>query len=124
MDSKLPPDFKDFLKLLNDKRVAYLMIGGYAVGYHGYPRATNDIDIWVAISPENAVRVVDVIREFGFNTPELSENLFLKELSIIRMGLPPIRIEVTTSISGVNFDDCYAQLEKVLNQTTFCLDGE
>lgn len=124
MDSKLPPDFKDFLKLLNDKRVAYLMIGGYAVGYHGYPRATNDIDIWVAISPENAVRVVDVIREFGFNTPELSKNLFLKELSIIRMGLPPIRIEVTTSISGVNFDDCYAQLEKVLNQTTFCLDGE
>ena len=124
MDIKLPPDFKDFLKLLNDKRVAYLMIGGYAVGYHGYPRATNDIDIWVAISPENAVRVVDVIREFGFNTPELSKNLFLKELSIIRMGLPPIRIEVTTSISGVNFDDCYAQLEKVLNQTTFCLDGE
>lgn len=109
MDVELPPDFKDFLNLLNAKGVAYLLIGGYAVGYHGYPRATHDIDIWVAISPENAQRIVDVIREFGFNTPELSESLFLKDMNIVRMGLPPIRIEVTTGISGVSFDDCYAQ---------------
>lgn len=109
MDVELPPDFKDFLNLLNAKGVAYLLIGGYAVGYHGYPRATHDIDIWVAISPENAQRIVDVIREFGFNTPELSESLFLQDMNIVRMGLPPIRIEVTTGISGVSFDDCYAQ---------------
>lgn len=109
MEAALPPDFKDFLSLLNDKGVEYLLIGGYAVGYHGYPRATHDIDIWIAISPENARKMVDVIQVFGFNTPELSESLFLKEMGIVRMGVPPIRIEVTTGISGVSFDECYAK---------------
>jgi hypothetical protein len=107
MDIELPLDFKEFLKLLNEKAVRYLLIGGYAVGYHGYPRATNDMDIWIALQPENAERVVEALREFGFDLPELRPELFLNEKAIIRMGSPPMRLEITTSISGVEFDECY-----------------
>lgn len=108
MDITLPLDFKEFLNLLNDNQVAYLLIGGYAVGYHGYPRATNDMDIWIAISPDNAERIVNALRKFGFDTPDVTATLFLKEKSIVRMGIPPMRIEITTGISGVEFADCYA----------------
>jgi predicted nucleotidyltransferase len=105
----LPSDFKEFLKLLSDHQVEYLLIGGYAVGYHGYPQATADMDIWVAMNPANAERIVIVLKEFGFDLPELSPELFLKEWQIIRMGVPPIRIELATTVSGVNFNECYAE---------------
>jgi hypothetical protein len=117
MDITLPLDFKEFLNLLNDNQVAYLLIGGYAVGYHGYPRATNDMDIWIAISPDNAERIVNALRKFGFDTPDVTATLFLKEKSIVRMGIPPMRIEITTGISGVEFADCYA------DRVTDTLDG-
>ena len=109
MAMKLPNDFKEFLKLLNVNNVEYLLIGGYAVGYYGYPRATADMDIWIAMNPANADRIVAALKEFGFNQPDLSVNLFLKEKQIIRMGVPPVRIELVTTISGVNFSDCFAQ---------------
>ena len=109
MDITLPPDFKEFLRLLNTHGVEYLLIGGYAVGYHGYPRATNDMDIWIAIHPDNAERMVTVLRAFGFDTPDLSIDLFLQDHSIVRMGIPPMRIEVFTTISGVQFAACYAE---------------
>lgn len=105
----LPPDFKEFLKFLNAKRVEYLLVGGYAVGYHGYPRGTADIDFWVAISPANARNVTAAIREFGFTSPELTEQLFTEANRVARMGLPPFRIEVITSASGVNFSECYSR---------------
>ncbi len=73
---RLPHDFKEFLKLLNANKVEYLLIGGYAVGYYGYPRATADMDIWVAIHPENAEKIVGALREFGFQArTELKEGL-------------------------------------------------
>jgi predicted nucleotidyltransferase len=109
MDIQLPLDFKEFLKLLNAKDVQYLLIGGYAVAFHGYPRATSDIDIWIAVDPENAERVVSALREFGFDLPELNKDLFIQENKIIRMGNPPLRIEISTGISGVKFDECYAE---------------
>lgn len=108
MDIELPPDFKDFLKLLRVHGVRYLLIGGYAVGYHGYPRATNDLDIWIAVHPDNAERMTAVLREFGFDLPEVKASLFLQDKHIIRMGESPLRVEVTTAISGVAFDECYA----------------
>jgi hypothetical protein len=108
MGVELPSDFKEFLKLLNDQSVRYLLVGGYAVGYHGYPHATNDMDIWIAIHPDNAKRVVNALREFGFDLPELIPDLFLQEDKIIRMGNPPMRLEITTSISGVEFEECYS----------------
>ena len=107
--TRLPQDFKEFLKLLNANKVEYLLIGGYAVGYYGYPRATADMDIWIATNSANADKVVAVLKEFGFNTADLSQELFLKEKQIIRMGIPPVRIEIATTISGVDFSECYAQ---------------
>ncbi|MBF0280893.1 MAG: hypothetical protein HQM13_24080 [SAR324 cluster bacterium] len=114
MEIELPRDFRDFLKLLNDEEVEYLLIGGYAVGYYGYPRATNDIDIWVSTTPGNAKKVVDVLNKFGFSNPEINEELFLQEDKIVRMGYPPMRIEILTSISGVEFREC--QHKKVLDE--------
>ena len=107
--TQLPQDFKEFLKLLNDHQVEYLLIGGYAVSYFGYPRATADMDIWIAMNPDNAEKIVNTLKEFGFNPPDLSAQLFLKESQIIRMGLPPVRIEIATTISGVDFQECFAQ---------------
>lgn len=109
MAISLESDFKEFLKLLNTNRVKYLVIGGYAVGFHGYPRATNDLDVWVAISSDNAKKLVSLLRKFGYAETALSQDFFLKEWSIVRMGVPPIRIEISTTISGVSFEDCYAQ---------------
>jgi hypothetical protein len=103
----LPPDFKEFLKLLKEHDVRYLLIGGYAVGYHGYARATEYMDIWVAIHPDNAQKLVSALKSFGFNDANLTPELFLQKPKIIRMGLPPMRLEITTSVSGVEFDECY-----------------
>jgi hypothetical protein len=91
--------------LLNSHQVEYLLIGGYAVGYHGYPQSTGDMGLWVAGHQVNANRIVAGLGEFGFDLPDLSADLFLKE----RMGMPPLRIELLTSISGVDFPDCYSQ---------------
>jgi hypothetical protein len=88
---RLPHDFREFLASLNEKQVEYLVIGGYAVGYHGYPRATVDLDVWVSISSENAGRIVAALEAFGFGGPKLSAELFLQEGKIIRMGIPPMR---------------------------------
>ena len=105
--TRLAPDFKEFLQLLDSKKVEYLLIGGYAVGYYGYPRTTGDIDIWIARTAENAEKVVAALKDFGFAVPELRVELFLKEDQVIRMGIAPMRIEILTSISGVAFEECY-----------------
>jgi len=111
---RLPPDFKEFLQLLNDQHVEYLLVGGYAVGYHGYPRATVDMDIWIGKGAPTAAKMVEVLREFGFDVPNLSADLFLKDDQIVRMGVPPIRLEIFTSIPGVRFEECYA--ERILGE--------
>jgi hypothetical protein len=95
--------------LLNLREVEYLLIGGYAVSYYGYPRATGDMDVWIAIAPENATKIVEVLKEFGFNVPNLSVDLFLQENKIIRMGIPPLRLEILTTISGVKFTECFQE---------------
>lgn len=118
MDLELPKDFKEFLRLLRAHGVEYLLIGGWAVGYHGYPRSTDDLDVWIAIAPANAARVVETLIDFGFDVPELAADLFLKDNQIIRLGVEPVRIEVMTTISGLKFGDCY---RKRLETT---LDGE
>jgi predicted nucleotidyltransferase len=107
----LPADLKEFLRLLNEAGVEYLLIGGYAVGCHGYPRATADMDVWVGVSPENAARLVDVFRRFGMDDPDLKPDLFLQRQRIIRVGMPPLRLEVFMDIDGVDFADCYAARE-------------
>lgn len=107
MEMRLPPDFKEFLRLLGQHGVRYLLIGGYAVNYYGYPRATGDIDVWIELDPENARRVADAVREFGFDTPDVTPEVFMQEGRIIRMGHAPVRIEILNLLSGVSFEECY-----------------
>ena len=109
----LPDDFKEFLKLLGLNGVDYLLVGGYAVNVHGYVRTTNDLDIWVNLHPENAARVDQALRQFGFADAGLTSDLFLRPNTVIRMGLPPVRIEILTSISGVEFAACFAEKEMI-----------
>jgi len=101
---RLQADLKEFLRLLGSNRVEYLLIGGYAVGYYGYPRPTGDLDVWIAINLQNAERIVTALSEFGFSA---SPELFLQENSVVRMGVRPFQVEVLTTIDGVNFSDCY-----------------
>lgn len=105
----LSSDFKEFLRLLNAHGVEYLLVGGYAVGLHGYPRATVDLDVWVNATPTNAERVLAALRAFGFGAPNLVPRLFIDPLSIVRFGLPPFRIEIMTTIDGVEFAPCHAR---------------
>jgi len=113
---RLPPDFREFLQFLNEEKVEYLVVGGYAVGFHGYPRATKDIDIWVAVHPDNADRLVRVFQRFGFSANRVSPNLFLQENKVVSIGNEPVRIDVITSIDGVGFFECYAKRQERIHE--------
>jgi predicted nucleotidyltransferase len=108
---EFPQDFSEFLKLLNSHHVDYLLIGGFAVAMYGYPRATADMDVWVARNQLNAERLVACLRDFGFDTPRLTVELFQEPERIIRMGEAPLRIEILTDIDGVTFDECQSRAE-------------
>jgi predicted nucleotidyltransferase len=112
---EFPQDFSEFLKLLNDHNVEYLLVGGFAVALYGYPRATADMDLWIARNHSNAERIVSCLREFGFDTPTLNVELFQDPERIVRMGEAPLRIEILTDIDGVQFDDCLlrAQMQEI-----------
>ena len=105
----IPRDFREFLRLLNKHRVKYLVIGGYAVGYHGYPRYTGDIDIFVAISPKNGASMVKVFSEFGFADDDLTPEFFCDYGQVIRLGREPMKLEIVNKIDGVTFAECYAR---------------
>jgi predicted nucleotidyltransferase len=107
MDIELPKDYEEFLKLLNANGVKYLLIGGFAVGFHGYPRATYDIDIFVSKDFENANRLIKTLNEFGFEIEGLKTTLFTKDKSIVRMGVEPVKIELANFISGIEFEDAF-----------------
>ena len=106
---QFPTVFSELLRLLNDHEVKYLVVGGYAVTYHGYPRTTGDLDLWIEETEENAGHVVEALRAFGFDVPELDAALFLDEDRIVRMGHPPLRVEIFPNASGVDFGPCYDQ---------------
>jgi predicted nucleotidyltransferase len=109
----LTQDFKEFVISLNDNKVRYLVVGGYAVAYHGYPRYTKDIDIWIDLDPDNASRIVKALDQFGFASIGLTAEDFLETETIIQLGYPPNRIDLITSLSGVDFEDCYTNRESV-----------
>jgi predicted nucleotidyltransferase len=106
---KLDSNFADFLRLLNSHGVEYLVVGGYAVGYHGFVRATGDLDVFVGTTARNALLLVKVFSDFGFALPELTAELFQEPGKIVRIGFPPIRIEVMNSISGITFAEAYTK---------------
>lgn len=102
-------DFKDFISFLNENGVEYLLIGGFAVGIHGFPRLTGDIDFWIKPSKENSEKVVKVIEAFGLNFMKLKSDDFIKEDQVFQFGVPPHRIDLMTSIERINFDDAYKE---------------
>ncbi len=103
----LSQDFEDFIKLLNQYKVDYLIVGGYAMAFHGKPRYTGDLDIWIDISESNALKLLLVIQNFGFSSLGFKKEDFLKENLINQIGYPPLRIDIITSIDGVKFKDAY-----------------
>lgn len=103
----LSQDFKEFIQSLNDNAVRYLLVGGYAVALHGYPRYTKDLDVWVESSAENASRIVKALGQFGFGSLELKESDFIVPDQVIQLGYPPNRIDILTNLTGLDFSDCY-----------------
>ncbi|MFH1908160.1 MAG: hypothetical protein ABIL11_12400 [Chloroflexota bacterium] len=103
----LNQDFKEFIQSLNDNGVRYLVVGGYAVALHGYPRYTKDMDVWVEMTIENVARVVTALNQFGFASLGLKEDDFLVPDQIIQLGYPPRRIDMLTTLPGVEFSECY-----------------
>src|SRR5262245_31241482 len=105
----LPKDFKEFIELLNSNEVRYLLVGGYAVGYHGYPRPTGDIDFLVEPRGDNAAKIIRTLEEFGFGSVELKVEDFTSHNQVIQLGYPPNRIDIITSAAAVPFDEAWQE---------------
>jgi len=103
----LNKDFKEFIELLNNNHVRYLIGGGYAEAFHGYPRYTKDMDVWIDASLKNAERIIVSLEQFGFGSLGLLVEDFLEPDKIIQLGNPPLRIDLMTSVPGVEFESCY-----------------
>ena len=103
--TRIPRDFKEFLRSLAAHNARFLLIGGYAVNAYGYVRNTVDMDVWIASDADNQQRVLQAVRHFGF--PAAPDDLLREDDAMVRMGLPPLRIEVLKKISGVEFEDCW-----------------
>lgn len=110
----LNQDFKEFVQSLNDNGVHYLVVGGYAVALHGHPRYTKDIDIWLWLDEDNAVAMVKALDQFGFASLGLQVDDFLVPDQIIQLGYAPNRIDLITTLKGVDFATCYQAREQVL----------
>jgi hypothetical protein len=109
----LNPDFKELLSFFNERRVEYLVVGGYAMSAHGHPRYTGDIDLWILASPENAGRVMGALSEFGFGSSGLSEADFQKPEQVVQLGYPPCRIDLMTDVDGLTFSECWPRRVEV-----------
>lgn len=104
---ELNKDFEDFIRLLNQHEVEYLIVGGYSVAFHGYPRYTKDIDLLIAVAEENAEKMVNVINAFGFASLQLKRDDFLETGIIIQIGMEPNRVDIICGIEGFQFDLYY-----------------
>jgi hypothetical protein len=100
---RVEKDFKEFIELLNKNKVKYLVVGGFAFAFHAKPRFTKDIDFFVEVSEENSIRIIDTLSQFGFGKINLDKGDFLEPDQIIQFGNPPMRIDIITTISGVDF---------------------
>ncbi|MCE7873167.1 hypothetical protein DYH09_22715 [bacterium CPR1] len=103
----LSQDLKEFLQLLEKHHVEYLVVGGFAVAAHGHPRYTKDLDLWIRQTESNAQRLVECLREFGFESLGLQVSDFLEPDVVVQLGHPPNRIDLLTRPDGVLFEECY-----------------
>lgn len=104
----LQPDFKELLALFNARRVEYLIVGAYALAFHGAPRYTGDIDLLVRPAPDNAKAILAALADFGFASLGLSEGDFLQPDRVIQLGVPPVRIDLLTSLTGITWEEANA----------------
>lgn len=102
------PDFKELFALLNKNNVEYIIVGGYALAFHGAPRFTGDIDVYVRPDPANAERIIRALDEFGFSFPNLTVADFQAPNKVVQLGVPPLRVDLITSISGVTWEQAHA----------------
>ena len=109
----LSRDFREFIESLNVNSVRYLVVGGYAVALHGYPRYTKDLDVWIEPTAQNAQNVLNALTAFGFGSLDISTGDFLEENTIIQLGYPPNRIDLMTTLNGLTFDNCYPKRVQV-----------
>ena len=114
---KLTKDSREFIESLHSNGVDYLIVGGHAVAFHGYPRFTGDLDIWVRADPENAERLARVFAAFGFAETAALTAIFSEPGSMLQLGLPPNRIDVLSRISGIEFAEAW------VGRITANLDG-
>jgi hypothetical protein len=112
----LLPDFQDLLRSLNEEKVDYMVIGGMAVNYHGHHRSTGALEVWVAVNVENEERLARALRRFGFAEQTVSRRPLLEKPKFIRIGEAPLRVEIHTEITGVEFDESFARSEKATIQ--------
>ena len=118
---ELNPDFKEFLQSLNENDVRYLVVGGYAVAFHGHPRYTKDIDIWIDLEEQNARKVVKALVDFGFSSLNLTPADFLEPDNVIQLGYPPRRIDLLIGLEGAAFEESYlARLEEEIEGIRVC----
>jgi hypothetical protein len=105
---EIQPDFKDLLELFNAHKVEYLIVGGYALAFHGAPRYTGDIDILVRPTEGNAIRILKALDEFGFGSVGLTKDDFQDPDKVVQLGMPPVRVDIMTSVTGVPLNDVFA----------------
>ena len=98
---------EELFELFNQEKVKYLIIGAHALGFYGIPRLTGDIDVLVGAAASNARRVTSAVRRFGFNIKGIEEKDFMKPDAVMQLGYPPVRIDILTSISGVDFEEAW-----------------
>lgn len=113
----IAPDFREFAACLNAREVRYLIVGGYAVAFHGYPRYTKDLGVWIDRTTENVERLLQGLDDFGFGALGLTADDFLEPDHVIQLGYPPLRIDLLTSLVGVTFSACYT------DRLTAAIDG-
>ena len=117
MESKIPEfqkDFEDFIILCNKYELEYLVIGGFAVSIHGYPRTTKDLDVCINKTKENAAKVINILNDFGFSSLGFEIEDFLKEGIIAQLGYPPIRIDILNDLNGIDFNEAFKN-KRVVN---------
>jgi hypothetical protein len=100
-------DFREFVESFLARDVRFLVVGGYALAAHGLPRATGDFDTWVWVDRANARRIVSALEDFGFGGIGITDDDFLERDRVVQLGYPPLRIDVITSIDGVEFNEAY-----------------
>jgi hypothetical protein len=101
-------DFLDLLRAFIDRNVRFLIVGAYALAVHGRPRATGDLDVWVDATPENAAKVMAALEQFGAPTAQVSAEDFSRPGKVFQMGLPPVRIDVLTELTGLTFSEAWS----------------